>query len=479
MTAPLTKDKIEQLAPDQASLGAALKLMKSTGLPILGRNDDSALLWGECQGSGAAPYRVIVSPTDVGYKCTCPSRKFPCKHVLAVMWMHCEKPERFEQGSTPDWVEDWLSRRRRKASTAAPDLAADRQNKPATSIRAALAEAEEEETPSDPKAIARAEAQRQRLRDEREASVRAGLDDVDRWILDQLNLGLAGFAQRAAQSTKPLSARLVDAKAQGLASRLEALAADIYRVPEQMRADLAFERLAALSLISSAYRHQTKLPPSLQADVRRVTSWALRREELLADPQAPRLAGDWIVAATRSEVQPDKLRRLETWLLHAAPPKDAPAVALLIDFVPVSGGPASSPFFAGETLCAEVVFYPSATPLRALIATRTPASAQTINWPGFPPGLGAALAEYETALARQPWIEYWPLRASALTVDRLSAQQLALADSEGYMVPIERLQTDILTTLLGLGPISALFIWDGTSATLLAADTSIGRWHET
>jgi hypothetical protein len=59
MTAPLTKDKIEQFAPDQAWLGAALKLMKPTSWPMLARNDDSALLWGECQGSGAAPYRVI------------------------------------------------------------------------------------------------------------------------------------------------------------------------------------------------------------------------------------------------------------------------------------------------------------------------------------------------------------------------------------------------------------------------------------
>jgi SWIM zinc finger len=479
MTEPLTKDKIEQLAPDQASLGAALKLMKPTTWPTLARNDDSALLWGECQGSGATPYRVIVSPADVGYKCTCPSRKFPCKHVLTVMWMHCEKPDRFEQGPSPDWVQDWLSRRRPKASAKPPVVTADPQSKPVTSIRTALAEAAEEEKPADPKAIARAEAQRQRLREEREASVRAGLDDLDRWILDQLNLGLAGFAQRAAQSTKTLSTRLVDAKAQGLAGRLEALAADVYRVPEQMRADLAFERLATLSLITSAYRHQTRLPAPVQADVRRVTSWTLRREELLADAQAPRLAGDWIVAATRSEVQPDKLRRLETWLLHAAPPKDAPAVALLIDFVPVSGGAASSPFFAGETLSAEVVFYPSATPLRALIATRTPSSAETIKWPEFSVGLPAALADYENTLARQPWIDYWPLRASALSIERQSVQQLALADTDGHSVPIERSQTDALTPLLGLGPISTLFMWDGTSATLLAADTSIGRWHET
>src|SRR5215468_1932990 len=159
MTAPLTKDKIEQLAPDQASLGAALKLMKPTSWPTLARNDDSALLWGECQGSGAAPYRVIVSPDDVGYKCTCPSRKFPCKHVLAVMWMHCDKPERFEQGPSPDWVQDWLSRRRPKsASMGAPRPTADIADapKPGASIATALDEAAEEK-PVDPKAAARAE----------------------------------------------------------------------------------------------------------------------------------------------------------------------------------------------------------------------------------------------------------------------------------------------------------------------------------
>jgi hypothetical protein len=476
----LTKDQIEQLAPDQASLGAALKLMKPATWPTLAQDHGAALLWGECQGSGATPYRVIVSPGDVGYKCTCPSRKFPCKHVLAVMWMHCERPERFEQGPSPDWVQEWLSRRRPKGSAPRPrtDTTADDADapKPGASIAAALDEVLEEK-PADPKALARAEAQRQRLREEREASVLAGLDDLDHWIADQLNLGLATFASRAPQSAKTLSTRLVDARAQGLAGRIETLAADIYRAPEQMRGDLAFERLAALSLISSAYRNQDRLPPPLKADVRRVTSWSMRREELLADPDAPRVSGDWIVAATRSEIQPDKLRRLETWLLHAIPTENAPAVALLIDFVPVSGGPASSPFIAGEPVAGEVVFYPSATPLRAQLATRSPARAN-VDWPTFPEGLQSALTTYEAALGRQPWLDYWPLGASGITIERLSASQLALADGRGRMLPLERAQTDALTPMLGLNAISALFTWDGWCAALLAADTPIGRWHE-
>jgi hypothetical protein len=235
--------------------------------------------------------------------------------------------------------------------------------------------------------------------------------------------------------------------------------------------------LAALSLISSAYRNQDRLPPPLKADVRRVTSWSLRREELLADPDAPRLAGDWIVAATRSEIQPDKLRRLETWLLHSALGQNAPTVALLIDFVPVSGGPATSPFIAGETLAGEVVFYPSATPLRAQLATRSPVRAR-VDWPAFPEGLLAALAAYESALGLQPWLEYWPLGVSGLTVERLSSHQLGLADGTGRVMPLDRAQTDALTPMLGLKPLSALFVWDGWCATLLAAETPISLWHE-
>jgi hypothetical protein len=477
MTGTLTKDKIEQLAPDQASLAAALKLMKPAKWPTLAHDESGELMWGECQGSGAAPYRVIVSAGDLGYKCTCPSRKFPCKHVLAVMWTHCDRPERFERGQFPDWVQEWQSRRRPKTGGLAAAMAAAgvTEGGQKASLSVALAEAEPEK-PNDPKAAARAEAQRARLREEREAAVLAGLDDLDRWILDQLNLGLAAFAQRGAQNIKTLTTRLVDAKAPGLAGRLEALSVDIFRTPEQARGDLLFERLATLVLISSAYRNQAKLSPSLQADVRRVTGWSQRRDELLADPNAPRLSGDWIVAATRSEIQPDKLRRLETWLLHTSPAA-TPNVALLIDFVPVSGGPSSSPFIAGETISAEVVFYPSATPLRALLATQVPTPTAAV-WPEFSPGLGAALDAYDLALAQQPWIDSWPLRAKALTVERLSPHHLALVDSDGIRLPLDRAQTDALTPLLGLDPLSALFVWDGHAAMLLAADTPIGRWHE-
>ena len=72
MTNLPSHDRIEQLAPDQASLSAGLKLAKSVNWPVLMRGEGEALIWGECQGSGSAPYRVVVSATagEVVYKCT-------------------------------------------------------------------------------------------------------------------------------------------------------------------------------------------------------------------------------------------------------------------------------------------------------------------------------------------------------------------------------------------------------------------------
>src|SRR5215472_6294327 len=184
----LTLERIEALAPDQASLGAARKLLKPSSWPTLAEGD--GLVWGECQGSGATPYRVVVSEEDAGYKCTCPSRKFPCKHSLALMWMRAERSNAFAPAAVPDWVKDWLSRRRGK-STRANKTEDKAEPKPRPSIK--LTEIPEVGADADPKAEQRAAAARERSRKEREAAVLAGLDDLDIWLADQVQQGIANF----------------------------------------------------------------------------------------------------------------------------------------------------------------------------------------------------------------------------------------------------------------------------------------------
>ena len=183
----LTLAKIEELAPDQGSLAAARKLLKPQGWPLLASEGD--LFWGECQGSGSQPYRVIFCETDLGYKCTCPSRKFPCKHSLALMWMRVQG-QSFAAAERPGWVGDWLARRRGPS-------AARSNTAPAAEKDISQATAEEPPEAIDPKAAARAAAQRERNQAEREAAILGGLEELDLWLADLLERGLAAFQSGA------------------------------------------------------------------------------------------------------------------------------------------------------------------------------------------------------------------------------------------------------------------------------------------
>ena len=102
----ISLDKIEAMAPDQPSLTAAARI-KPSSWPVLAQNGASGLVWGECQGSGSTPYRVSLALDDLGYKCSCPSRKFPCKHSLALMLIYAKTPQAFAETALPDWVGDW------------------------------------------------------------------------------------------------------------------------------------------------------------------------------------------------------------------------------------------------------------------------------------------------------------------------------------------------------------------------------------
>jgi len=472
----LSLEKVEALAPDQASLDAARKLLKPSGWPALASNG-SGLVWGECQGSGATPYRVAVSETDAGYKCTCPSRKFPCKHALALMWMRAEGKQTFAAAEVPAWVNDWLSRRRGPAADAAAET---KDAKPKASMDATSQTAPAED--SDPRTEARAAAARERNRQEREASILKGLDDLDVWLFDQMERGLAGFAAQSTQACRLIAQRLVDAKASGLATRLDGLPARLFTLPEPLRPAAAIEELGLIHLMSSAYRRQESLPADLKADLRQAAGWSLTREALLADPGAMRMSGRWRVVAALSEAQPDRLRRIETWLWHEGVREDlnAPRFAVLIDFVPVATGAASGGYSVGDRIEAELVFYSSSAPMRAQIVHAL-SGAQACDAPLELPEqtLDAAYKIYQSALCLQPWLGVWPMCVRAARVRRHESQ-LFLCDSEKkdapVALPLQPSQFAQATPLLGLEKLDAVGLWDGYRFTLCWAETELGRW---
>lgn len=469
----LTLERIEALAPDQASLAAARKLLKPSSWPTLAEGE--GLVWGECQGSGATPYRVVVHEADAGYKCTCPSRKFPCKHTLALMWMRAEKTATFTPATVPEWVKDWLSRRRGKSAATSKDEDEEQQARPKPSIR--LAEIPEATAKPDRKAEQRAAAARERNRLEREAAVLAGLDDLDTWLSDQIQHGMATFVSQTAQACRTIAQRLVDAKASGLAGRLDALPTRLFTLPGPARPTAAIRELGQVHLISRAYRHTSELPEVLAADARQAVGWSVTREALLSDSEALRADAKWRVFAVLSEAQPDRLRRLETWLWRESGADEQPQCAVLIDFIPIATGAATGGYLVGDQIDAELTFYRSTIPLRAQITTLR-RGAQQVSQPLTVPDerLSVSYAKYERALAQLPWLGTFPLSFRSASVRR-NGEQLYLCDGESLLsLPLHASQATHALPLARLDHIDGIGLWNGYEFTLAWAETPLGRW---
>jgi hypothetical protein len=462
--------RIESMAPDQAALEAARKLLKPASWPALCA-DGEGLVWGECQGSGAAPYRVSLDERDAGYRCTCPSRKFPCKHTLALMWMRAEGKTSFAAGPAPDWVEDWQRRRR-------PGAPVRDSSGGTVEIKRLISAATPTEAPEDPKAEARAAAARDRARREREEAILAGLDDLDFWLADQIDAGLVGFAARAVKSCGVIVRRLVDAKAGGLAARIELLPGRLFALAESARGSAAAAELGQLHLLAEAYRRQESLTPELRADVRREVGWTVTREALLADESAPRCTARWRVVAALSEVQPDRLRRLETWLMREGA-EAGPGFAVLVDFVPLATGPARGPYRQGEIMEAELVFYPSPVPLRAQLAAVAAAAqscAETLRFQDT--GIAGAIDRYEAALAAKPWLGAWPMSFRGVRLRRHGERLfLCAAEDSAVALPLNPAQSRVAAPLLSLERFDGVGLWDGSFLRLTMAETALGRWE--
>jgi hypothetical protein len=237
------------------------------------------------------------------------------------------------------------------------------------------------------------------------------------------------------------------------------------------------ELLGQLHLIAEAYRRQESIDPGLRADVRREVGWTQSRDSLLSEEGVLTVSARWRVVGTVSEVQPDKLRRLETWLWREDP-AEGPQSAVLLDFVPVAAGQTKGAYRTGEQMRSTLVFYPSARPLRALIKEMiTPAQECSTDLAFSVGDLSRAYAGYEDALATIPWIDAWPMGFSNARVRR-SGERLFVCSTENDAIalPVTAGQTGVASPLLAIEEFSGFGIWDGFDFRLCLAQTPLGTW---
>ena len=324
----LTREQIRTLAPDAAAARSGEALADRRRWKSPGRSDLAA--WGLCKGSGAHPYQVAVDIAGPAYKCSCPSRKLPCKHALGLLFLVADGGA--PTAAPPDWAQTWLEDRASRAAAAA--------------TRA------ERSTEVDPEARAKRIATRER-------KVAAGIDELDRWLRDLMRRGLDSTRSEGYRFWDAMGARLVDAQAGGLGRSVRGLASAANSGDAWPH--LLLEGAGRLHLLSEAYRRSDRLPVDLRADVRSLVGWNVKEDEL--DP-AHGVDDRWLVIGQRIDDRGD-MQTARTFLRGEASGR----IGLHLAFG-VGAAPPTLLAAPGQAFRATVTFYPSATPLR--VAVRPP-----------------------------------------------------------------------------------------------------------
>ncbi|MCA9105696.1 MAG: SWIM zinc finger family protein, partial [Planctomycetales bacterium] len=127
---------VDAAAPNAAAAKNGRGLVLKNAFSELHQSDDGTLLFGSCKGSGKEPYRCsadFVDPSKPVHRCSCPSRQFPCKHCLGLMYAFAQgKP--FTVADIPDDVAS-----KREKVEARVEKKKERDEKPRTVNKAALA----------------------------------------------------------------------------------------------------------------------------------------------------------------------------------------------------------------------------------------------------------------------------------------------------------------------------------------------------
>src|SRR5438552_14173546 len=111
----ITQDFIETAAPNAEAAKNGRGLVLKSKFLTLHHSPDETLWFGQCQGSGKTPYLCSADftvPEKPVYRCTCPSRQFPCKHSLGLLYAVVEGKE----FTTADVPEELAAKREKAAA---------------------------------------------------------------------------------------------------------------------------------------------------------------------------------------------------------------------------------------------------------------------------------------------------------------------------------------------------------------------------
>jgi len=381
------------LAPDASSLAAARRLARPG--PWSDTGSTETLLWGKCQGSGKTPYQVSIDLTGPAFRCSCPSRKFPCKHGLALLLLWVDGSGSVaEVTEVAGFAQEWAAERSARAESKAAGDAA----RPAR-------------TP-DPAAAAKRLEDRLALMDD-------GMDDFARWLTDLARSGTAAARHQSYAWWDGTAARLVDAQLPGLADDVRSVGGAVTGRP-----DWAERLLVALGrwwTATRAWSGRESLDEARLGDLRAYLGWSTSTESVR---RGDAVTDRWLVLGAH-RTDDGRLQQQRTWLRGSATGE----TVQVLDFA-AGGQVLPVARIVGSRLDATLARYPGAAVRRALFVDEPTVSDDDVRMPS-----GASLEDARSAAAetwgRNPWARRIPVVLSDVRVgvDRV-------VDADGASVPL-------------------------------------------
>lgn len=424
-----TEAYIHSLVTDSGALRDGQKLAAPSKWTAIGQHDTAA--WGLVQGSGKDPYKVCVALAGGATKCNCPSRKFPCKHAVGLMLLLTQSAVP-KQEPAPDWVTSWIEGRQRRQEAVPP----------------------REKTPD-----AAAQAKRETAR---ASKVMGGIEELRRFLEDIARQGLEDPRIRTYEFWDRIAGRMVDAQMPPIANRLRLLGGKPFQKRSDWASQLATE-IGDLYALTEAYIRLDSLPEGLRFDVRTALGFALKQDEVLAEQ--PSMPDYWQVMG-QITASVERVLERRTWLYGATSNR----FALLLDFAH-SSRPFSTTYPVGYAFQADLVYYPSAYPQRALVKHSEASFHHNAQLAGFAVSrVEDILHTFATALALNPFLERIP---SGLV--QAYPTRSELADTSGKSLPNrDAPNAQYLQAVTGGDWLPVFGEWDGDSFLMTTLVTTEG-----
>ena len=290
------------------------------------------------------------------------------------------------------------------------------------------------------------------------AEMLLGVWELEQWILDQAQQGLAQLQKQETAAFETIAERLVDLRLGSIARRIRTL--EQLRQQEDWLTPVT-SVLAELYFFTQRFKRIYQLEPLQRLDLLQEGGVNLSKKDILAIE--PSVSDYWLVLGLELGIE-ERIRYRRTWIWG----ENLQKAALILDFA-WGNEPFPGHYTVGAAMEAKVTYYPGAVPIRALMEASPEKNRPFKRLEGIT-SLNTFGLTFAEVLKAAPGMISYPVLLQNM-VPFYNEGQFYCADIEQFFRPLEvdAMQGWRLVALSGGDPIHFFATWNGTHFKPLSA----------